>query len=200
MNGGLIIIMSPLQKVRTLATRCRALKRLERRASPPQCPNRPNERKHRRIRRLLHPHCLPLPPSFRSPFRLRWPYSGLPEAVQPPDIDHRRRANDHTGHTQAAPYRGFPSRKGMFHPAHRGFYHRPQLPPTLPMLAGATPSLGSLQRFGPKAQNPLARPFPPKPPDNDPAPHRYHRLAQRPLPKPGPKWIHSPPPTSPLDR
>jgi len=154
------VAMSPLQKVRTLPTQCRALKRLEGQESPLQRPNHPNKRKHRRARRLFRPPWLPLLPSFLSPFRLQGPYSGLPEAVQPPDIDHRRRPNHHTGYAEAAPYRGFPSRKRMFHTAHRGFYCRPQVPPSFPMLAGATPTFRSLQRFGRETQDPLSQPFP----------------------------------------
>jgi len=153
-------ILSPLQKVRTLPTQCRALKRLEGQKLPSQRPNRPNERKPEGIRWLFHPPWLPPLPYFLLSFRLRWPYPGPPEAMQPPDIDHRRRPNHHTGHAKAAPHRGFPARKGMLHTAHRGFYCRPQVPPPFPMLAGATPPFRSLQRFAREAQDPLSRPFP----------------------------------------
>ena len=153
-------VVSPLQKVRTLLTQCRALKWLEGQKSPSQRPNRLDERKHRRTHRLFYPFWLPLLPSFLPPFCLRWPYSGPPEAVQPPDIDHRRRPNDHTGHPEAAPHRGFPSRKGMFHTAHRGFHRRSQVPPSFPILAGPTPTFRPLQPFGREAQDPRSRPLP----------------------------------------
>jgi len=152
-------VVSPLQKVRTLLTQCRALKWLEGQKSPSQRPNRLDERKHGRTHRLFYPFWLPLLPSFLPPFCLRWPYSGPPEAVQPPDIDHRRRPNDHTGHAEAAPYRGFPSRKEMSHTAHDGFYRRPQVPSTLQMLAGATLTFCSLPRFGREAQDPRSQPL-----------------------------------------
>jgi hypothetical protein len=108
---------------------------------------------------LLFPSDLFFLPPFLLASPLLSPYFFLPEAMQPPNVDHGRRPHHHTGNTKQTPYRGFSACKAMLDTAYCRFHRRPQIPPFFLMLAQATPAFGALQVFPLEVQRPRSQPF-----------------------------------------